>query len=443
MKWIFLFLWHYFLTRRRRRWRDRQSFEAWQERQVLKRLAFVRKRSPFYRELWGGAPLAGWRQFPIIGKEIMMEHFDTLNTAGLSREEALEVALEAERSRNFQPRIGNITVGLSSGTSGNRGLFLVSESEQAAWAGAMLAKVLPEPFWRPQNIAFFLRANSNLYQSVQSGKLQFQYFDLLESIESHVERLNRYNPGILAAPPSMLRLLALHKQTGLLTICPHTVISVAEVLDPIDADAIVEAFGGRIHQIYQCTEGFLASTCSFGTLHLNEDIVHIGKDYVDGDGSGRKFVPVVTDFSRTTQPIIRYRLNDVLTEAEAPCPCGSLFTTIEAIEGRCDDVFYLASLEDGRLIPVFPDYWSRAIISASPKILEYRIIQLGEAAVELQLLVTPGADQGAIQKRAADAIAELAQRMNCRAPKLAFASYSAPLRGQKLRRVERRWPVDI
>jgi putative adenylate-forming enzyme len=443
MKWIFLFLWHYFLTRRRRRWRDRQSFEAWQERQVLKRLAFVRKCSPFYRELWGGAPLAGWRQFPIIGKEIMMEHFDTLNTAGISREEALEVALEAERSRNFQPRIGNITVGLSSGTSGNRGLFLVSESEQAAWAGAMLAKVLPEPFWRPQNIAFFLRANSNLYQSVQSGKLQFQYFDLLESIESHVERLNRYNPGILAAPPSMLRLLALHKQNGLLTNCPHTVISVAEVLDPIDADAIVEAFGGRIHQIYQCTEGFLASTCSFGTLHLNEDIVHIGKDYVDGDGSGRKFVPVVTDFSRTTQPIIRYRLNDVLTEAEAPCPCGSLFTTIEAIEGRCDDVFYLASLEDGRLIPVFPDYWSRAIISASPKILEYRIIQLGEAAVELQLLVTPGADQGAIQKRAADAIAELAQRMNCRAPKLAFASYSAPLRGQKLRRVERRWPVDI
>lgn len=410
---------------------------------MLKRLAFVREHSPFYRELWGGMPLVGWRQFPVINKAMMMEHFDRLNTAGISREEALEVAQEAERSRNFQPRIGNITVGLSSGTSGNRGLFLVSENEQAAWAGVMLAKVLPQPFWRAEKIAFFLRANSNLYQSVQSGKLQFQYFDLLEGIQNHVERLNRYNPGILAAPPSMLRLLAMQSQKGLLTARPHTIISIAEVLDPIDAALILDTFGVRIHQIYQCTEGFLASTCRFGTLHLNEDIVHIGKEYVAGEGSGRKFVPIITDFSRSTQPIIRYRLNDVLTEAEDPCSCGSLFTAIKAIEGRCDDIFYLASQEDGGLIPVFPDYWSRAIISASPSILEYRAIQHGEADVELQLLIAPGADQGDIQKRTAVAIADLARRMNCRAPNLTFASYSRQPRGQKLRRVERRWAVEI
>ena len=60
---------------------------------------------------------------PIIDKEVMMEHFDTLNTVHISKEEAFHIAFEAEKRRNFSPTIRNITVGLSSGTSGNRGVF--------------------------------------------------------------------------------------------------------------------------------------------------------------------------------------------------------------------------------------------------------------------------------------------------------------------------------
>lgn len=48
-----------------------------------------------------------------------------------------------------------MTVGLSSGTSGNRGLFLVSEREQDAWTGTVLAKLLPGGLWRKARIAFF------------------------------------------------------------------------------------------------------------------------------------------------------------------------------------------------------------------------------------------------------------------------------------------------
>jgi putative adenylate-forming enzyme len=146
----------YIRIRYRRAWTSRKAFERWQERRILKRLRYVQANSPFYRELWANQLLAQWRQFPIIDKTAMMEHFDHLNTAGIRKEEAMEVALEAERTRNFLPRIGKVTVGLSSGTSGSRGLFLVSEREQAAWAGMMLAKVLPKPLWQAEKIAFFL-----------------------------------------------------------------------------------------------------------------------------------------------------------------------------------------------------------------------------------------------------------------------------------------------
>lgn len=433
---------HYMRTRYGRNWPSREALERWQERQVQKRLRLVRAHSPFYRELWGDNPLAEWGRFPVIDKAVMMEHFDRLNTAGIRKEEAMETALEAERTRNFTPQIGGITVGLSSGTSGSRGLFLVSPDEQAAWAGIMLAKVLPGPLWKPEKVAFFLRANSNLYESIGSGRLQFAYFDLLEETGKHVERLNSYEAGIWAAPPSVLRQLAEQKRNGRLTSAPRRIISVAEVLDPVDAGVIRETFGLPIHQVYQCTEGFLASTCPHGTLHLNEDVVHIGKEYVQDDPSGRKFVPIITDFSRTTQPIIRYRLNDVLTEAEHPCPCGSVFTAIERIEGRCDDVFYVEQTGGGRLKPVFPDFITRAVLAASPAIEEYRVIQHGGAELAIELRIADGVSRPEIERQVAASIEALMRRLDCRLPDLTFANYIHHQGARKLRRVERRWSID-
>ncbi|MDF2724085.1 MAG: hypothetical protein K0Q59_3760 [Paenibacillus sp.] len=437
-----LLLLHYVRTRYMRSWTDRAKFERWQHRHILRHLRYVKTNSPFYRAWWGNRPLAQWGQFPMIDKAVMMEHFDRLNTAGIRKEEAMAVALEAEQTRDFRPRIGDITVGLSSGTSGSRGLFLVSEREQAAWAGTMLAKLLPGPLWKAEKIAFFLRANSNLYESVRGGKLQFAYFDLLDPIERHVERLNAYNAGIWAAPPSMLRQLAAQKREGRLTALPHRLISVAEVLDPIDARMIQETFGLPVHQVYQCTEGFLASTCRYGTLHLNEDVVHIEKEFVNDGPSSRKFVPIVTDFSRTTQPIIRYRLNDVLTEAEEPCPCGSVFTAIERIEGRCDDIFYLERLEDGQLFPIFPDYITRAIIAASPAIEQYRVIQQGQGEWDVELLLADGHDRGQVETEVLASLEALVRRVGCRIPSIAFTAYSVQPGLRKLRRVERRWQLE-
>jgi putative adenylate-forming enzyme len=206
---------------------------------------------------------------------------------------------------------------------------------------------------------------------------------------------------------------------------------------------IREAFGVQLHQVYQCTEGFLASTCRYGTLHLNEDIVHIGKEYVQEDSqSSRKFVPIVTDFSRTTQPIIRYRLNDLLTEAEAPCPCGSVLTAIERIEGRCDDIFYMESEAGGKRIPVFPDYITRAILAASPAIEEYRVIQQGGAELDIELLVAAGTEREEVERSVSASIGTLLRRMHCRLPHLMFAAYSFRPGLRKLRRVERRWQVE-
>lgn len=417
-----------------RRFSSREQLLQWQEGQIRTLLSRILPASPFYRNRLESP--AQWRQLAPIDKKLMMDHFDELNTCGIKKEEAFAIACKAEETRDFTPQLNGVTVGLSSGTSGNRGLFLVGQQEQAKWAGVILAKALPGPLWSTHRIAFFLRVNSNLYTAVNRRRIQFAFFDLQLPLEEHVARLNEYQPTVLVAPASMLRMLANAKSQGKLRISPIKVISVAEVLDPLDRVYIEEAFGQLVHQIYQCTEGLLAVTCSHGTLHVNEDLVVLEKEYLDEQKE--RFFPIITDFSRTTQPIIRYRLNDILTEKQTPCPCGSVFMALETIEGRADDLFVFLHASEAGMVSVFPDFIRRAVITSSDAIEEYTVRQVSLEQIEVSLLMKTGVgpsmeEQEHVRKSLEDVIAEQQGRL----PAIAFTPYHLNLGTKKLRRVER------
>ena len=309
------------------------------------------------------------KDFPIINKKIFMQNFDTINTLCITQEDALGVALNAENSRDFSSKIEDVTVGLSSGTSGSRGLFLVSEEEGARWAGYILKRMLPKPLLQKHKIAFFLRANSNLYESVNSSLISFTFYDLMIPLKEHIDILNTTQPSILIAPAQVLRLLA---QSDKLNIKPKKIISVAEVLEEDDRKIIEIRFSQNVHQVYQCTEGFLAHTCKEGNLHLNEDIVLIEKEWIDK--KTLRFLPIVTDLNRTTQPVIRYRLDDVLILDEEVCSCGSAFTRIKSIEGRYDDILKMSTVNNEEYL-LYPDFVRRAIISIDTNLNEYKVLK--------------------------------------------------------------------
>ncbi|HCC65155.1 MAG TPA: adenylate synthase, partial [Flavobacteriales bacterium] len=167
--------------------RSRRSFERDPDRH--RSVMWVRfqnevlSKSPKYRHNKGQALEA----FSVQEKREFMRDFDQINTHGLTLDEAMEVAVQSEQSRDFAPTLNGVTVGLSSGTSGNRGLFLASEKERAMWVAAVLQRILGWSF-RKRKVAFFLRANSNLYSSVQSKLIAFEFFDLLQPLDGHVTR---------------------------------------------------------------------------------------------------------------------------------------------------------------------------------------------------------------------------------------------------------------
>jgi phenylacetate-CoA ligase len=425
-------------VRARMRWARLQgaALERYQDRRARRIVAYALRNAPFYRAHWTGYDAREWRTLPTVDKREMMAHFDTFNTRGVSGEQAMEVALQAERTRDYRPKLMGVTVGLSSGTSGHRGLFLASRWEQARWAGTILARALHDLPRQRLRVAFFLRSNSNLYERVGGRVIELRYFDLMLPLAEAVEALNRLQPDIVVAPPSLLGMLAEARTRGALRIRPRRLVSVAEVLEPHDRERLDATFAVPIHQIYQCTEGLLAVSCRAAALHVQEDLVALQMEPLP-DADGGHVTPIITDLWRRTQPIIRYRLNDVLHLDPRPCSCGSGYRVIRAIEGRCDDICYFTSV-DGRARPFFPDTIRRMILLASPEIEDYQGVQERPGQLRIHLALTPGARLERVAGAVRESVTETLSRYECRPAELVIEEgLVPPAPGAKRRRIMR------
>lgn len=278
-----------------------------------------------------GRPLA---DFPILSPDALRADFDAWNTLGLTRPATEAAALAAETGGAGEVRPG-IVAGFSTGSSGRRGLFVTSAAERGGWIGHILARLLPVgALLRTTRIALCLRADNRLYGDIgAAGPFRFLFVGLDVPAPERFERLRAFAPDILIAPPQVLADLARR------TDQPWPLRRLfygAEPMGEAERGWIGAALGVRPDPIYQATEGFLGAACRFGTLHLNEDVLIIERETVPGT---RRFLPIVTDLRRTTQPMIRVRLPDLLEPLAAPCPCGSPLTAVHPVEGRLEDLW--------------------------------------------------------------------------------------------------------
>ena len=411
-----------------RKFRNREDIEKYQDKMIKEQLEFMKNNSPYYKNI----NTEKIDEIDIVDKKTMMDNFERMNTLGLDKDEALKIAIESEHTRDFSKKYDGISVGLSSGTSGHRGLFVLSDKETMQWAGAILAKLLPEYNLIGHRIAFFLRADNNLYEAINSVFIKFKFFDLLVSMEENMKELEKYTPTILVAPASVLKEIGKEKLSKKIDkISPKKIISVAEVLTEKDERFIKKAFNKEIiHQVYQCTEGFLAYTCKYGNIHVNEDIVKIEKEEIDKE----RFIPIITDFYRKTQPIIRYRLNDVLVSTNKKCECKCPFMIIDKIEGREDDIFiFESSLLKEKEVQVYSDFISRCLVYV-PDITNYRVVQTDKKHI---IVYIDNMDK-VITENITKEFKRLSERKKFRMPEIEFKEYETE-KNKKVKRVERRF----
>ena len=420
-------IFRYLLTPKK--YKSRRHIEKLQKSGMKKHVKFIRKNSPFYARHWDGLSDEQWMDFPLIDKSIMMDNLSDLLTVRLDVEQATKLAKKSEQSRDFSPKIGPYSIGFSSGTSGSRGMHFVSEKEQASWAGFMLSRGLDDSIFSKQKIGLILRANSNTYESIGSKRIKFNFYDLMKPLDEIHQLILQDKLDILIGPPSVLRYLADVKSP----LKVSKLVSAAEVLDDIDRKHIEEHFGQIVHQFYSSTEGEIAATCELGTLHLNEGIMVIQKQWVDEEKGW--YHPIISDFKRRTQPIIRYRLNDILVTSKQPCKCGDARESLDSIMGRQDDVFLLKKQDNSDYEQIVPDFIRRAVMQMNPNIRAYRAIQKSVDEIEVQL------EPEGLKELSLEGFDLIWQQKKVVKPKITITDYQHKPSITKLRRIEREFTI--
>ena len=399
---------------------SRPAFERWQARQVAGWLARDLRQVDFYAGFAPGFDAAsGLSALPVIDKAQVMARFEDFNRGRIT-------APQGWQALAGSGQIGDVSLGASTGTSGNRMLYAVTPAERFRWLGIMLAKAIPLFFLRKERVAVILPQGSALYDGANTAlRMRLQFFDLRLGPETWADALVAFAPTLIIAPPRVLR----HLTEAGLSLAPRRIFAAAETLDPVDRRVIEAGFAQPLGQIYMATEGLFGVSCRHGRLHLAEDAALFEFEPV-GEGL---VSPLVTGFRRSFQIMARYRMNDLLRLSDAPCPCGSPLRVVQEVVGRMDDAFAFGA------VLITPDVLRNAVLDAAREIDDFRLCRDGPLHVTLTLKpdLPPQIAEAARQAVLAILVRRgLAVTVDlCRAP-LALDP------GRKLRRVENIWQGD-
>lgn len=351
--------------------RTRRDIEARQAR-LWQRLKPAIARTPAIAHL-ADAPLDA---FAVVDARDMRTDLNAWNSLGLAADSIRAAAEAAETGEAGEVRPG-VFAGFSTGSEGGRGVFLSSEAERARYIGQSLAKLIPDNILKPRRIGLCLRANNALYRDVESaGPFTFRFFELSMPTRAIAQGVEEFSPDIFIAPSHVLAALArLATEKRFVPPAFGRLFFGAEPMGRGERVWIGDVLGVRPDPIYQATEGFLAASCKHGGLHLNEDSLVVELERI---GGSNRFRPIITDLYRTSQPMVRVRLDDLIELQDAPCPCRSPLRAILPIEGRLADIWRWGD------VVLFPREVEDTVSSAIGAALEWSAVA-SPAGVHLSL----------------------------------------------------------
>lgn len=391
--------------------------------------------APFFARFYQGYDLNDVWNLPVLNKNLMMANLSACNTLGLTRQELLDFCLNVERTRDFSLRLHDLNVGMSSGTSGNKGVEMLTRREENYLRATLFAR-FPLPKTKI-NLAFILRVSAPAFQLNQFGH-RLTYISQLQTVEMMRVQLEQLAPNVVSAPASVLKLLAYERDQDRLAIAPLQVVSYGEVLYPQDREFIARVFKCPVYEIYKATEGAIAVSCRYGRLHINEDLVAMQLLPVDGAFASpgeTVYRTIITDLHKTSLPIVRYELNDLITLSTDACECGSAFRVIAQIQGRTDNIFWGQRVSRDEMQPIFPDYISRAIIAVSDDIEEYQAIQNSPTEVLIRLQAKPLVQHESVVTALVAVIENIFRAFDCQPPTVTVHFETSPLHSPAAKRI--------
>ena len=388
-----------------------------QERKLRDLICFAVQHSPFYARHYRGLDpqRVALGDLPIVTKALVQEHFDEVVTDPRVKLDAVKEFCRPGRPAGDSWLLGEFAVMLSSGTSGQRGYYVLDSAGLAdvIAVGYRQSNRGPAPAQpAPQRIAAVMLqepfdAAGLLMQLIPEAVGPKCLLDIRQDFAALCTELNAFQPTGLSSFPYVLRMLCEAAAEGRLHIRPGRITSSGDVLTESDRRRIQAAFGVAPHDYYCSTEAaYLAWECdAHDGLHVNAD--HVLLESVD---AGNRPVPpgilgdkiLVTNLSNRVMPLIRYEMSDQVEYATAPCPCGCRLPRIRTVAGRIEHVLGLPGAA-GTPVLLIEEYVDD-FIGRVESVARYQVIQETAARLTVNVIIREGGPWDDVRRAVLDSL---------------------------------------
>lgn len=315
---------------------DTREVAAFQQEKLHEILTYAVNRVPFYKpyrsrlERYGSAQEA-LKEFPLITKEFLQEHFGEMLSVDLNRIPHLPARTGGSSGNQLEFRQDRALYGIEMGFMHSlwaRAGYRPS-CRKATFRGVLFRNRPDQVFWQ--------------YNPVHN-ELQFSPFHMSDAnLFRYLERLKRYRPEFLHGYPSALAALAEFVLShGLEQEMPpiRAALCGSEPCSAEQRRKISAAFRTRVYTWYGHSERvILAGECEFSRVYhalpgygRTELIGASGNECAEGENGEL----VGTGFWNRSMPLIRYRTGDRARQAGPQCACDRHCVRFDRVEGHRD-----------------------------------------------------------------------------------------------------------
>ena len=273
--------------------------------------------------------------FPVLDKATVIANFDRIATdPAVTWARVSGFAAEGGDDETLMD--GRFHVIHTSGSSGETGYFVFSNDE---WARRLAPALRINPYrGRRRRLAFYGIVNDHgagagMAMTSNQGLLRLAYdargFDILRPVEETVAAIDAFGPDIIVGYPTAIHQLADAQRAGRMNIAPQFLQCSGEVVFPEHRQAIEQAFGRPLINVYSSSEHLIMGMSRGG----DDGMMLFEENFVFEQNEDHT---LVTNLYNYTLPLIRYRMNDRLIAAEKPATDRHPYRRIKEIVGRAE-----------------------------------------------------------------------------------------------------------
>lgn len=394
-RWNAFTLWHVRKERALPYW-PLEEVLALQARRVRAMVRHAYGQTPFYREEMDRRGLkpdefrtaADLARLPLISGQVVADQPERFRAASLAGLQGLELDSSGTSGRSKKIHYDARALFLSL-ANGHRQRIVSAHFTGRLFGYREMG--LARPSGVSSQMRRFYKSNSWVPPRIDLTRRNLSPGDL--SFEDTVAAINEYQPDMVLGYGSYLGALFREAHRREVTIHrPKLLAYGADNMAEADRLLIEKEMGVPVLSTYQTVEalriGFQCEQRRGFHLSLDAVAVRVVDDQGRDVGPGGTGHIVISNLTNRATVLLNYKLGDVVTLGDAPCPCGRTLPVIEAIRGRSDDVLRLA---DGRLM--------HSLVALEPLrgvsgVQQVQIVQRAPERFLLRAVSRPGANLG-------------------------------------------------